>query len=388
MIVFSKLGNKLISNEFKNLKVLIKSLILSLFLFQDLYTSDNFDEKYEAEGVAFQDLKSDSCTMTVFVHGTTISLWNGIFGSKNKKKKEKLRKSIIKGFLCGRQPIAELGLQRIGPEERSNLEKNLYRNLTCKFYNKIKDEVESDKKQKNFSTNYCFGWCGDLNKKCRRKEASNLYEQLLHESKSLEKRLKIPVKIHLITHSHGGNVALNLALEEKDKKNKLKIDQLVLLGCPIQKETCDLWKSDIFKKVYNFYSNQDFIQIADFISTSGISCRKLRSNYKKTNLRQIRIKAGKYGPSHAEFFLWGFKKWPHVGYRKKFPLHPVPIVVFIPLLTHFIDSANLESGSTEFLVNLDQNKEKIHVKSETSKYEKSEFCDFQNVTNQASSFLR
>ena len=42
----------------------------------------------------------------------------------------------------------------------------------------------------------------------------------------------------LITHSHGGNVALYLApIAEEDPLNAVTIEELILLACPVQVET-------------------------------------------------------------------------------------------------------------------------------------------------------
>ncbi|WP_196299706.1 hypothetical protein, partial [Streptococcus pneumoniae] len=72
--------------------------------------------------------------------------------------------------------------------------------------------------------------------------------------------------ITLVTYSHGGNVALYLSSVQAEKEqaeplpDPISIDTLVLLACPIQKETDYLVADPMFKKVYNIFSTEDFIQ--------------------------------------------------------------------------------------------------------------------------------
>ncbi len=73
-------------------------------------------------------------------------------------------------------------------------------------------------------------------------------------------------KIWLICHSHGGNVALNLAnianpLDKNDPR--LRISELILLACPVQCATSYCIKDPMFQNIYVLYSRSDFGQIAD-----------------------------------------------------------------------------------------------------------------------------
>jgi len=54
-------------------------------------------------------------------------------------------------------------------------------------------------------------------------------------------------KVTLISHSHGGNVALNLAAIA-EKESPLSIERLILLACPVQQETAALVDAPMFKK--------------------------------------------------------------------------------------------------------------------------------------------
>ena len=51
-------------------------------------------------------------------------------------------------------------------------------------------------------------------------------------------------------------------------EKNFSIDELILLGTPIQPETESFLQSAIFKKVYNVYSSEDTVQQADWVSTN------------------------------------------------------------------------------------------------------------------------
>jgi hypothetical protein len=108
---------------------------------------------------------------------------------------------------------------------------------------------------------YLFGWSGRLSTHERYWAAVILYQKLtmLYELYT-QKYGKAP-RIRLVTHSHGGNVALNLARIHKARKASFEIDTLVLLACPVQHETKTLAENIFFKNVYAFYSSLDMVQV-------------------------------------------------------------------------------------------------------------------------------
>ena len=125
----------------------------------------------------------------------------------------------------------------------------------------------TDSKNFPFQHFYVFGWSGFLCFQARKQAAKDLYfglEKLVREYKA--KYGLIPI-IKIITHSHGGNVALNLAkIHNKCKNNikkEFKIDELILLACPVQTATKKYIKDPLFNRVYSFYSYGDMIQVAD-----------------------------------------------------------------------------------------------------------------------------
>jgi len=107
---------------------------------------------------------------------------------------------------------------------------------------------------------YSFRWSGLLSYRERTKASKDLYQALIEKINLIKTTTGQEPIVNLFTHSHGGNVALNLAQINQQTGNQLKIDRLVLLGCPIQERTADLVYNETFNKVYVFNSDLDFIQ--------------------------------------------------------------------------------------------------------------------------------
>lgn len=108
---------------------------------------------------------------------------------------------------------------------------------------------------------YFFGWSGKLCFATRLEAAKLLYQQLSQIVKNHQYSCGERPYIRIITHSHGGNVALNLARVKRD--NSFVIDELILLACPVQTETKHLIHDPIFKRITALYSCLDMLQILD-----------------------------------------------------------------------------------------------------------------------------
>ena len=108
---------------------------------------------------------------------------------------------------------------------------------------------------------FLFGWSGALAFEERVKAAEDFYVQLKQVIQSYEQKQGKKPKIRIITHSHGGNVALNLA-KIKDTSNFI-VDELILLACPVQEETAPFIKDPMFKEIFVLYSSFDLLQIID-----------------------------------------------------------------------------------------------------------------------------
>lgn len=257
--------------------------------------------------------------VTIFIHGTVnsglslISLPKVIIDKTDKSLYQKLHTKIRRKqkywFVApyfGLQPIDFNGTKK-GP----------YPDLAhyiIRTYRELELHNNTSKQPNDF---YLFGWCGMLSQTERRREAIRLYNELSTLVEEYQ-RFDITPKIRLICHSHGGNVALNLAaissilsntvpsphinqetlktialmlatppnqqhdsnplaadLYKKPTNDALSIDELILLATPIQAETEGLCTSPMFKKILNVYSDNDTIQFADVVSTSSHKSRQI-----------------------------------------------------------------------------------------------------------------
>jgi hypothetical protein len=222
--------------------------------------------------------------------------------------------------------------------------------------------------EKTFDNHYyTYGWTGLLSPSQRYEDAKGLFlglEKLVAEFKAQG----YDPKIRVIGYSHGGNVVLNLgAVHQKVRPNSdLRIDETILLGMPVQKETAHYVTDPVFKKVYHIYSGGDRVQNLDFFSFKRFFSYKKFTKGRKgelpKNLVQIKLKLTRLSqkahknperialsqdlsrpeivsghshllrdssPGHAE--LWFFA-WPYVHYRETFALHPLPTVVLLPYI--------------------------------------------------------
>lgn len=208
---------------------------------------------------------------------------------------------------------------------------------------------------------YAFGWSGLVSHKLRYIEAGILYKKLSELVQKLKKEGKNP-KVRIISYSHGGTLSLQIGAIHvtKPPSEQFEVDELFLLGTPIQVETDYLINSPAFKKVYNIYSKSDRIQTLDFFSFKRFFSKRKFSNRRNftlpDKLTQIKInitdylpkkenskipfprdykelkkhfKKKRFDPGHFE--LW-FMGWTILTYRQDFPFNPLPIVTLLPLI--------------------------------------------------------
>ena len=118
---------------------------------------------------------------------------------------------------------------------------------------------------------YIYGWSGKLDPQDRKIAAYELFCALQGLVDDYEKKYGCEPKIVVITHSHGGSVALHMADPEihsdtpvsVNQKTPFTIDKLILLACPVQHYTQALVKSTMFKRIYSIHSHTDMIQVLD-----------------------------------------------------------------------------------------------------------------------------
>ena len=120
--------------------------------------------------------------------------------------------------------------------------------------------IEADPVRYPLDNFYVFGWSGRLSEQERTLASIRLYGELICLRDTYEKEHGVRPHIRIITHSHGGNIALQLA-RIKQPKDDLVIKELVLLACPVQNKTMKYIEDPLFDKVYSLYSSLDILQI-------------------------------------------------------------------------------------------------------------------------------
>lgn len=232
-------------------------------------------------------LEQTPANITVFIHGTKPPFPEWII---------KLRKSCF-SFNSGLIPVECL--------PHSYHVRN--------YVESISNAGSEDMPIKNF---YIFGWSGRLDHKERERESASLYKSLKWLSETYQRVHGIKPNITLITHSHGGNVALNLAKVKDYNDKDFFINRLILLACPVQRETSYLIKESVFGKIYSLYSSIDMLQVLDPQGFHKTGARKPFSPRKPlfskrrfpfiSNLKQVKIKLNGFGMGHTAFVTCDF----------------------------------------------------------------------------------
>gem|GEM_PF-425987 len=322
------------------------------------------------------DIKRIPLRITVLVHGIIsikphLTVNNLIRFLKDDVKDTYYEKSIAfirqNAFFYKNQAMGPLGLNYIDQSVMNNGHNGDINRSACAIAY-LFDQMNEFIGSKEATRYYLFGWSGLLSPQARYEDGTKLFEALEREVCSLRKQGFEP-KIRVIGYSHGGNVALNLSAAHMSKHphSSLSIDELILLGTPIQHDTDYLINDPIFKRVYSIYSLSDRVQKLDFFSLnrffSGRVFKSRRGFSLPDKLVQIQIKmtsvssrcpysidecvrktsdlcargviSGNFrflknsSPGHAE--LWAFG-WTPEYYRSTYPLYPLPTVAIVPLI--------------------------------------------------------
>lgn len=251
-------------------------------------------------------------------------------------------------FLFTMQAMQRLGLKPVVPNCSSPCGPYAFATI----YNQIYDHFYNCKSNNCY---YTFGWSGLLSYNRRYTEGRILYNQLKQEIIRLRNKNQKP-KIRIIAYSHAANLALNLAALRmvEFSQDNFCIDELILLGMPVQRATSGLIYHPMFKKIYHIYSKGDNVQRLDFFSPCNIiSHRTFRARCLPDKLTQIQLKVtapltripGKVipqgmrgiidqSPGHTELWFFG---WVPSNYRKNSILYPLPAAMLIPFITNTVE---------------------------------------------------
>lgn len=263
------------------------------------------------------------------------------------------------------QAMQEFGLKKV---DLNDLQPGYATNAIAQIYDDVTKLVNPLTK----THYYTFGWSGLLSPTSRYADSVKLFEQLTAELQEKYWKYNIFPKIRLVGYSHGGNVCLNIAAarQNTNPKSPISIDELILVGVPIQTETDYLANDPIFKKIYHFFSQKDRIQRIDFFSFNRVFSRRYfrnSNNFKvPKKLMQIDVKfirsthtqhntparqaacanfdnpgiiSGKSSllrdcsPGHLEFWFFG---WSPKHYRESFVFNPLPAFISIPYILYYI----------------------------------------------------
>ena len=184
--------------------------------------------------VIFNFMKNDSSkkpAITIFIHGSYMAA----------------------RYVMPKQYQSKSGLHSIDKYEQTS------------HFSQVADVLsKKDPQQHDKEHYYVFGWSGALSFKVRKKLAQRLYyemKELLTAYK--EKHGQYP-HVQIITFSHGGNIALQLAdlLPFFNDQEVVELE-LVLIGCPVQAATEDMIASPWFSHVSVIASSGDIIQRLD-----------------------------------------------------------------------------------------------------------------------------
>jgi hypothetical protein len=186
---------------------------------------------------------------------------------------------------------------------------------------------------------FAFGHLGLLSQKYRKQAAAMLYSRLCAVKSAMSVHYD-RVEMIVIAHSHGGNIALNLAHHEDELCNGLGVDALVMLGTPIQHETARYVSHPMFGMVLNCFSAGDIVQRVDFMSTAHRKSHQSLLEQSLVSLHkdearffdvQLMVNGVDSVVDHANMWMIG-RSHPFCT-----ALDPLPFVVFIPYVLSLIE---------------------------------------------------
>lgn len=292
-------------------------------------------------------------TLHVFVHGSTFSgqtpqaavaslikKWDEaqITATKNARKET---------ALFDMQPMLEEGLVNVSDLALQNCRANkLPSQLSRRAAPHIINAYDTFIQPRGITNRYyTFGWSGITDEGYAKREAKGLYNQLVHERERIHRWYPdSTISIILHGHSHGGQLITHLADCEEDLKKKLEIACTVLYGCPIQMETIQYLKHQLFKTVINIFSENDPIQVADLGMSSDQSYHAISEMYTWKNTSEkymvditISLNNTHNVFSHASFFYLDAACYKSTLFEL---IRPLPLVAFAPIIIDLVQRAS------------------------------------------------
>ncbi|HBL98024.1 TPA: hypothetical protein DDZ86_00075 [Candidatus Dependentiae bacterium] len=290
--------------------------------------------------------KKKSWALTVFVHGTvgsTLNIFNPFQCYHDCTEEDTYCNKVIRRY---RNHHAMQYDQVLGDEGLCIFE-------SCKFdpliascylvpaYDEIARAVGNSCDIEEYAS---FGWSGLLSQKARRDAGLQFYKELQAYRERIVREKGVEPIIRIITHSHGGNVALWIAQAELELQKHLSIDLLFMYGAPMQIETAPLIASPLFRRIILGYSWGDSVQRRDCFSTAAHKSFMRMGDI--TNLKQIvtahpgcmrcdirfAVNDNERLISHTNMWLCGRSEPVFKD------MDPLPLMVLTPLIVKALDS--------------------------------------------------
>lgn len=188
---------------------------------------------------------------------------------------------------------------------------NHYTSIEKKYHQRRLAEnlIGTDPEQFSSEQFYLFGWNGKLSFAERENAAHTLYNDLKKVREEYKKWYGVEPVIRMLAHSHGGNVILLLAKVKDPEDTSFFVNQIILMGTPVQDQTKRYACADCFGKVYSLYSMLDVLQVIDpqglqAKDSCALFSERFFPNHEK--IEQVAIKMNKRSIMHIEFIKQKF----------------------------------------------------------------------------------
>ncbi|MES1182080.1 MAG: hypothetical protein ABUL44_04725, partial [Flavobacterium sp.] len=208
--------------------------------------------------------------VTVFIHGTIAP--GAVVFSPIGLAKQKLGKNTLYGKIADKTrkdlgmredwPLPDEGMIEITPEileqyHAMTLDKSLGKFAAYQLvgaYNYFEKNLNPNNDYRYFF----FGYNGLLDETERVEAGKALYKELVNIRKQYDSEAPI---FNIVGHSHGGTVGLYTDYGVREKNDpEISINDLIMLGTPLQKGQEHLIASPFFNRIFNIYSLGDAMQ--------------------------------------------------------------------------------------------------------------------------------